>query len=124
MRTKDTLSCFSERTERNYPSIETQVFRQTTILVKFSSYLEQLRQKPRVLLSCTHTHTHTLSLSLSLSLSRVSVHHLKSQTPRLHPVLPSSPTKICNAFSRKQDQEQQQKNHSSTCSYYYCCRCC
>jgi hypothetical protein len=69
MRTKYTLSCFLERTERNYPSIETQVCRQTIILVNFSSYLEKLRQKPRVLLSCTHTHTHTLSLSLSLSLS-------------------------------------------------------
>jgi hypothetical protein len=53
----------------------------------------------------------------------VSVHHPKSQTPRLHQLLPSSPTKICNAFSRKQDQEQQQKNHSSTCRYYYCCCC-
>jgi hypothetical protein len=68
MRTKDTLSCFSERTERNYPSIETQDCRQTIILVKFSSYLEKLRQKLRVLLSCTHTHTHCLCLCLSVSL--------------------------------------------------------
>jgi hypothetical protein len=71
MRTEYTLYCFSERTGRNYPSIETQDCRQIVILEIFSSYLEKLRQKPRVLLSCrhTHTHTHTLSLSLSLSLS-------------------------------------------------------
>jgi hypothetical protein len=83
MRTKYTLSCFLERTERNYPSIETQVCRQTIILVNFSSYLEKLRQKPRVLLSCTHTHTHTHTHSFYVSLS-LSLSVCTTQNPKHH----------------------------------------
>jgi hypothetical protein len=110
MRTKDTLSCFSELTERNYPSIETQDCRQTIILVKFSSYLEKLRQKPRVLLSCTHTHTQSVSVSVSLCVSLCTTqnpkHHDSTTTTSYYPPLPqksatlSQENKIKNSNKR------------------------